>query len=191
MLKWLISLDHKLFFAINSFHSEWVDAIMYWVSNKYTWIPLYALFIYLIITKFKKKAIIILISIILTAILTDQLSDLTKNYFKRLRPSHNPKYENIIHLNKKIKGGKYGFVSSHAANTAGLATYLILLPLLRKKIINLFLVFWVLLVGYSRIYNGLHYPLDVIGGFFLGFFIGIIMIFLTKNVILKKLNLKN
>lgn len=185
MLNQLIKLDHQWFLTINSLHNAFFDEIMYWVSYKYTWIPLYAIILYYIFRQYKKKGLIILIGIILTLLLSDQISVFVKDYFMRLRPSHNPYYDSIIHLNRNIKGGAYGFVSSHAANTAGLATFLILFPIFQKKIIHLLLVLWVLLVSYSRIYNGLHYPADVVGGIFLGIFIGISTTYATKIVILK------
>ncbi|MGQ9848355.1 MAG: phosphatase PAP2 family protein, partial [Bacteroidales bacterium] len=173
MLNQLIKLDHQWFLAINSMHNAFFDEIMYWVSYKYTWLPLYVIIVYFILRQYKKQGIIIIIGIALTLFLSDQLSVLVKDWVMRLRPSHNPYFENIIHLNRNIKGGTYGFVSSHAANTTGLVTFLILYPIFRKKIIKILLISWVLLVSYSRIYNGLHYPADVVGGIFLGFFIGI------------------
>lgn len=185
MLNQLIKLDHQWFLTINAMHNAFFDEIMYWVSYKYTWIPLYCIIIYFIFRQYKKQGIIILLGIILTLLLSDQISVLIKDYFMRLRPSHNPCFESIIHLNRNIKGGTYGFVSSHAANTAGFATLLILYPIFQKKIINIIIISWVLLVSYSRIYNGLHYPADIIGGIFLGFFIGICTTYATKIVILK------
>jgi len=185
MLTRLIDLDHQWFLAINSLHNAFFDEIMYWASYKYTWIPLYVLIIYFIFRQYKKQGWVLLIGIVLTLVLSDQLSVLVKDYFLRLRPSHNVMYEAVIHLNRGIKGGTYGFVSSHAANTAGLATFLMFFPVFRKKIIIILLVLWVLLVSYSRIYNGLHYPADVLGGIFLGFFIGICTTYATKIVILK------
>lgn len=188
MLNQLIELDHKWFLTINSMHNAFFDEIMYWASYKYTWLPLYAIIVYYIFRQYKKQWWIILFGIILTLILSDQLSVLIKDYFSRLRPSHNTMYNTIIHLNRNIKGGTYGFVSSHAANTAGLSTFLVFFPIFRKRIIVILLFLWVLLVSYSRIYNGLHYPADVIGGIFLGFFIGFCTSYATKIVILKKLN---
>ncbi|NSW46472.1 MAG: phosphatase PAP2 family protein [Bacteroidales bacterium] len=193
MLKQLIEFDHRFFEVINSLHNPFFDEIMYWASYKYTWIPLYAIIIYFIFRQYKRQGLIIVIGIVLTLILCDQLSVLIKDYFMRLRPSHNAIYATIIHLNHGIKGGTYGFVSSHAANTSGFATFLIFFPIFRKKIIIVLLIFWVLLISYSRIYNGLHYPADVIGGIFLGFFVGIGITYATKIVILKnkKYKLKN
>lgn len=189
MFNRLIDIDHQWFVAINSFHNSFFDEMMYWISYKYTWLPLYAFIIFLIIKRFKKQSWIILMSILITLLLTDQLSVLIKDYFMRLRPSHNPLFENLIHLNHGIKGGLYGFVSSHAANTAGLSTFLILFPIFKSKKIVFLFIFWTLLVAYSRIYNGLHYPSDVMGGIILGFFIGWCTTYATKIVILKNKNI--
>ena len=190
MLHQLINIDHQWFIAINSLHNSFFDEVMYWISYKYTWIPLYIIFIYSIIKKFKSQSWIIILFVILTIILTDQLSVLIKDTFCRLRPSHNPLFENLIHLNHGNKGGLYGFVSSHAANTAGLSTFLIFFPILRSKNSVFLLISWSLLVSYSHIYNGLHYPTDVIGGIILGFFIGLCTTYATKIVILKNKKFK-
>lgn len=185
MFEILINIDKKLFLFFNSFHNEWMDTLMYWISYKYTWIPLYILVIIYIFKHHKNKFLFYISCILITFALTDQCSNILKNSTKRLRPSHNPEFEQVIHLNHNYKGGKYGFVSSHAANTAGLTTILIFLGIFKKNIYKHFFIFWTLLVSYSRVYNGLHYPADIVGGIILGIFIAFIVNYLTKIVILK------
>ena len=104
-------------------------------------------------------------------VITDRIaSGFFKNYFERLRPSYNPLLENTIHLINGKKGGMFGFISSHAANTFGLATFTALL--FRNKIFTTSIFVWAILNCYSRIYMGVHYPADILGGMILGLTIG-------------------
>ncbi len=187
MLKSLIEIDYYLFRIINSWHSPVADEIMYLFSHRFVWIPLYMFVIYIIIKHYKKKSAAIIVGLIITVILTDQLSVLAKESFMRLRPSHNSVFENIIHLNKGIKGGLYGFVSSHAANVAGFVTFLFFIKFYKNKLLFVVLLFWAIIVSYSRVYNGLHYPLDIIGGWVLGIFIAFCTSYAIKILFLKKI----
>jgi undecaprenyl-diphosphatase len=89
--------------------------------------------------------------------------------------------QNLIHLSKAGPGGQYGFVSSHSANAFGLATFLILFLPKKYNWLKWILGFWAILVAYSRIYNGVHYPSDVI----VAGFIGILLGYLTKTLLQK------
>lgn len=91
----------------------------------------------------------------------------------RLRPSHEPSLVPFIHLSKAGPGGMYGFVSSHSANAFGLLTFLFLLLPSKYKWLKFILLFWAILVSYSRIYNVVHYPSDVIGGAIVGILSGL------------------
>jgi undecaprenyl-diphosphatase len=136
---------------------------MYWASDKLFWIPFYLIIIFLLVREYKKQSITILISIAILIAMCDQIaSNLIKNTVKRIRPSHEPALQNLIHLSKAGPRGDYGFVSSHAANAFGLATFLILLLPKKYNPLKWILGFWAILVSYSRIYNGVHYPSDVI-----------------------------
>lgn len=115
--------------------------------------------------------ILIFVGIVILA--CDQTaSHLIKNLVLRLRPSHEPALVGLIHLSKAGPGGLYGFVSSHAANALGLATFLAMTLDNRFKWLKYWLFLWAALVCYSRIYNGVHYPGDVLGGAILGTLIG-------------------
>jgi undecaprenyl-diphosphatase len=163
-------LDQQFFLLLNSAHSPFFDQVMYAISGKVIWIPLYlAILIYLGV-KYKRKFLIILLFIILAATLADQVSVLIKNYFLRLRPCHEPALEGLVHLVRGECGGLYSFVSSHASNSFDVA--LLSLLFIRKRWFSITIVIWALVVGYSRIYLGVHYPGDVICGSILGALIG-------------------
>ena len=171
MLDKLLELDRALFLFINGAHTPWLDPIMTGLSASYTWIPLYILLLFLFIKNLSWRHVLFAVgAALLCFFLTDRTSVvLFKDVFCRLRPSHEPTLDGIIHL-LEGQGGLYGFVSSHAANLFGLATLSSLI--LRKKWLNWLLFIIVSMVGYSRIYVGKHYPLDVICGALLGIFIG-------------------
>lgn len=168
----LISLDKDLFLFLNGMHAPWLDPIMVLVSETLFWLPLHAFLLYLIVKEHKVMSLLILVGIALTILLSDQItSSLMKPFFTRLRPSYEPSFEGLVHLVNGYKGGKYGFASSHAANTFGTATFLCLLFRKSKPWIP-FVFLWAALVSYSRIYLGVHYPGDIVVGGGMGMLFG-------------------
>jgi len=164
-------LDQQLFLFLNSLNSPFWDKVMFVISGKVIWAPLYLGILIYIGINYKKKFFLILPFIILAVALADQVSvQLFKNLFQRLRPCHEPSLEGMVHLVNGDCGGLYGFVSSHASNSFNVA--LISLMLIKKRWYTVSIVLWAAIIGYSRIYLGVHYPGDVVCGSLLGALIG-------------------
>ena len=144
---------------------------MYWISNKVFWIPFYILLLLLVVRQFKKKALLIVLSIVVLITLSDQGSGLIKRSIARYRPCHNLNIQEHVHLINGC-GGKFGFVSSHAANAFALASFLSVLLKGRAKNFTAFIFTWASVVSFSRIYSGVHYPADIVGGALLGCALG-------------------
>lgn len=183
-MEFLKTLDTDLFLALNGWHNSFLDPIMYWLSDKLIWIPMYLLIIFLIFREYKMQGVLTLLFVALTIALCDQTaSGLLKNTVQRLRPSHDPAIMNLVHLSKAGAGGLYGFASSHAANVFGLATFLWFVFDDKFKWLKYWMFIWAAMVAYSRIYNGVHYPGDILAGMI----IGIIWGFLLSKAYLKTL----
>lgn len=167
MIEQIKHWDEVFFLYLNAYHWDWLDAIMLALTGKLIWFPMYAFFLFLIINHFKKRSIWILAGVALAILMADQTaSGFMKPFFERLRPCHDPRWEDLIH-NFSGCGGMYGFASSHAANSFALATYLTIV--FQKRIKGFaWLFLWAALVSYTRIYLGVHYPLDILVGAALG-----------------------
>lgn len=163
--------DQQLFLLLNSLNSPFWDNVMYIISGKVIWAPIYlAILVYLGIT-YKRKFLIIILFLILAVSMADQFSvQLFKNVFHRLRPCHEPALQGLVHLVRGECGGLYGFVSSHASNSFNVAFLSLLF--IRKRWYTISIVTWAVVIGYSRIYLGVHYPGDVICGSVLGALVG-------------------
>ncbi len=170
----IVHTDQELFLWLNGQHKPFWDAVMALVTNKLTWIPLYLLLVYSLIKQFKIKSIGYILSIIAVVALSDQLaSTFLKPYFARPRPCHDPALESLVHLIGGC-GGAYGFVSSHAATSFGIAMIFNLLPTKQLPGIR-WLFVWALVYSYSRIYAGVHYPLDLAGGAVVGVLVALLV----------------
>jgi undecaprenyl-diphosphatase len=167
LIAYLKNIDTNLFLFLNGFRHPLLDTIMHWASHNYFWIWLYAILLIVLYRAVKKKILFVLLLAAVTITLSDQTSSATKKYTKRYRPCHNLSLQHRVNVNGKC-GGQYGFVSSHAANSFALATLIALFLYKRKKLLSILIFDWAILVSLSRIYNGVHYPLDLIGGALLG-----------------------
>ena len=151
------------------------------ITQKFNWLPLYVILIALLIKHFGWQALYSTIAVILLVVISDQLtSSFMKPFFGRLRPCHDPEIGHLIKIVTRC-GGEFGFVSSHAANSFSVSTFFILLFRNTHKYIWWLLV-WPILFSYSRIYLGVHYPLDVICGAMVGIALGYLIFKVTDRL---------
>lgn len=172
MIEELIEWDKKALIFMNGFHSPVLDPVMFLITKTTFWIPLYAFLIFLLFRNYKQDTWFILIGVVITILLSDQItSSLMKPLFARLRPSHDPTIQNLIHLVNDYRGGLYGFASSHASNSFATAIFvwLALKPFYRW--VGLIFL-WAFLMTYTRIYLGVHFPGDVLVGAIVGLICG-------------------
>lgn len=168
----LRQLDHEIFIFLNNHHNAFWDPIMILISERFFWFPAYfALIIYLLYT-FGRRGIAKLLMALLAVGSADFISSrFFKPGFARLRPCHDPDLSEFINIVSGC-GGKFGFISSHAATTFALAMFMYLVLPPRYRWFKIFLFAWATLISYSRIYLGVHFPGDILAGALLGSFLG-------------------
>jgi undecaprenyl-diphosphatase len=170
LIEFLDHTDRILFLLLNGFHNHFFDGVMFWVTKGILWIPLSLFFLFFVIRKYKWNALMILIVTALMIIVSDQLCNLAKESFQRLRPSYQPGL--MVHLVEAYKGGNYGFYSGHATNTASVAVFLIILLGRKYWYVTVPAIIWSMVMSYTRIYLGVHYPGDILVGWIMGGIIG-------------------
>ncbi len=197
MMNDIDQLDRTITLLLNGHHVDWMDKPMLIVSNPLFSIPWFVFLLYLVYKKYNTKTVLLAVAGIgLVVLLCDRTSvELFKNVFERLRPTHQPALKGLIHTvegwdGKKYNGGRFGFVSSHATNFFGMGMffYLILRPV--KKRIWWIIFGWAILVSYSRIYLGVHYVGDILGGTILGIVLGTLAYWIY-SLVYKKVFLKS
>ena len=198
MIEQIITWDQQLLIAINNWNSPFMDQVMWYISTKWLWIPLYLLLAALLCHRFGwKRGLLYVVGIVLAVGLSDWItSGVLKPWVARLRPTRDPVVAPFLHIVNGYRGGKYGFPSSHAANCMTIALLYTLLtarhpfkalPGLsscsqpserpfcaighkkkRSPHACVLLLLWTLMVSYSRMYLGVHFPLDILTGLLTG-----------------------
>ena len=186
MLEQLLHIDTEILLAINGWHAPWADTLMWIISAKTTWIPLYLLLIGLLVWRYRKPTLtivkwlekvpvcVVMIVVIGLAVGAADFiaSGILKDLVARPRPTRVPELEGVLHLVNNYRSGQYGFVSSHASTT--MACALLFSLIWRKKTATVGLMLWVAMNCYSRMYLGVHYPLDIIGGLLVGALVAVV-----------------
>ncbi len=191
MIEKLKDLDADFVLFVNGKHTPFLDSFFYIVSMTWVWIPLYILLLYLVLKNFRSQSWLILLCIIILITLSDQFaSGLVKQWVMRYRPTHNIILGPQLHLVNDYKGGMYGFISSHASNVFAITTFLtFILKEVRLKWLWLLWI-WAGLVAFSRVYLGVHYLSDILGGALAGVFFGWLisnLFFLLRNKFSKEI----
>ena len=175
-------LDEQFFVFLNSLGSERWDGVWLFVTNKFSWIPFYVFLMYLVYRHFGlKNMLIIMVLIVLMITMTDQLSNLFKQVFERPRPCREEHLKEIIRYIAP-RCGRYGYFSAHAASSTALAVFMGLLFRRIHKPLLFVLLFWASIVGFSRIYLGVHYPLDMLTGMVIGALVGLLIYKISQRV---------
>jgi undecaprenyl-diphosphatase len=168
----LVSYDKELFTYLNGFGDEKWDWFWLLVTEQKHWIPLFILILYLLFKAFGlKKGLVLLVFVALFITFSDQLVNLIKHYYMRLRPCNDPDLE--LSIRAVLHRSSYSFVSGHSTTSFAMSTFFILLLKNHYKYIR-FLLIWPMLFAYSRVYLGVHFPLDIFTGMYLGLFEGIL-----------------
>jgi undecaprenyl-diphosphatase len=182
MLEKILYYEHDLFLTLNGIHFPVLDHFMWLYSGQAVWIPTAILIITILVYKKSwRNSLMVLIAIAMVIVLCDQLSSgIIKPLFCRLRPTHHPLFADKVATVFNYRGGRYGFISSHAANAFGFATFIALI--FRYALLSWTIYFWATLTAYSRIYLGVHFISDVVPGAIAGIALGYLVYYLYGHV---------
>lgn len=184
MLEQLRNLDQQLFFFVNRDMANIVfDTLCPIFRDKVTWFPIYGLLAVYFLTQYRKKGWWLILLGVITIVLSDQLSSsLIKPLVHRIRPCNSPDIKHLVRLVIDECGVGFSFVSSHATNHFALATFLTFITYQRKWMIPLWYL-WAVVVGFSQVYVGVHYPGDIVCGGLLGITIGLVTGIIAAKII--------
>lgn len=179
----IVQYDKECFVYLNALGNENWDSFWLLITNQLSWIPLYVLFLFLIFKTFGwKKGVVFILFTVLLVTFSDQFSNLIKNSVGRLRPNRDPSINEFIRILKNNKS--FSFVSGHATTSTTVTVFMYLT--LRKYYKHTILFFiWPIFFAYSRIYIGVHFPLDIIFGALVGSLIGFIFYKISLKLLLK------
>lgn len=174
MIEYLNDIDSTALLTVNGWNSAFQDAFWWMISAKWASVLLMLTLLWLLMHQNRRHALLTIVMLVLAFTVADQLSSgLIKHLVERPRPTHDPSLESLVHIVNGYRGGMYGFVSSHAANSFAAATLIALIIRYRVVLVSLFS--WSLLQCYSRVYLGVHYPGDILGGICVGIITGVLV----------------
>ena len=185
MLEFITNIDTRLTLLLNGSDSVMLDTIAVTATKTGTWIPLGIVLLYVLMRmKNWKNALLVILCVAIAITLADQMaSGIFKPLVARLRPSHTPELQGVIDLVGDYRGGRYGFFSSHAANTCAVAVFLSLL--FRKRVFTVAICSWAMVNSWTRLYLGVHYVGDIMVGLIWGAFVGWMVFRLYRFLTLK------
>lgn len=175
MLEEILKYERSTFFLLNGSNSSYLDSLMWLWSGKVVWLPLaFFIVIVLVYKQNWKESLFVLLAIALVVLCCDQFaSHVCKPVFTRFRPTHHPDFMDQVKIVFGYRGGRYGFMSSHAANAFGFSVFMALL--FRYRLFTWVILSWAVITSYSRIYLGVHFISDIVPGAVTGSLFGFLV----------------